>query len=146
LSEDIDSEACFEAVNLVSRYSEQSSIIPVTKNVSPINALQQNSSDSESGFSLKETESIIENINKNISKICSDTNFRSCWEARESVQAIIDLLVRSADIGSTLEELKARGLDYLAKQIPDSDLKNLFFRRIDPRCLGKHPKCEFFFK
>jgi len=93
----------------------------------------------EAAYSLAETDRFIENINKNIAKICGDKDFLSSWEARESVQAIIDLLVRSTNISSTLEELKVRGLDYLAKRIPDTDLKNLFFRQIDPRCLGRLP-------
>jgi hypothetical protein len=91
----------------------------------------------EISYSIAETDSFIENINKNISKICSDKDFRSSWEARESVQAIIDLLVRSTNISDILEELRLRGLDYLTKKIPDSELKNLFFKQIDPRCLGK---------
>jgi hypothetical protein len=102
----------------------------------PVPAEPNDSSKFHTSYTISETESFIENINKNISKICKEKDFLTSWEARESVQAIIDLLVRSPDILTTLTALKLRGLDYLTRKLPDSDLKNLFFRQIDPRCLG----------
>ena len=121
-----------------SRSLPNKSSIPFQNHIIPMPSDTQQVCKIQTSYTLAETESFIENINKNISKICSEKDFRSCWEARESVQAIIDLLVRSPDISTTLAALKVRGLDYLTKKIPDADLKNLFFRQIDPRCLGKH--------